>query len=274
MSFFMRLCAVAIVLVAMAQPAEARRGRSAQELIFLSETTEKNDKGETLSVCILAKQGKVLGLINIWKSAQEYVLAVNRCETERYYPVTAEGWTVAKASGAIPADLPDTPELSIGQKLWGAWGPIAIGLLILFAIFKSLRSHKRAKGRRVAFGDMSVAHSRILEVMCQAAYADGSIDESELSTIAGVAKKLLGRDFSNAELRDIVDTCDKKLNEAQFIAFGKGLEPGERIDVLRAAFMVIAADGEIAKKENVFLGKLAAGLGIPPEAVKAILSRQ
>ncbi|MEM7056073.1 MAG: hypothetical protein AAF557_00665 [Pseudomonadota bacterium] len=52
------------------------------------------------------------------------------------------------------------------------------------------------------------------------------------------------------------------------------MQRGDKADVLRVAFMVIAADGEMAKKENTFLGKLVAGLGIPPEAAKAILAGQ
>ena len=265
------LCAGLCLFIA--AEAQAKRGGGwAQELLFLSETQIPGENGQNLSLCILAKQRTIIGFVNLWKSPESYVLASDKCAVEQYIPLEDAAFKAGQAEGVFPAELALPPKLGLKDQIVGAWGLGALLLLIVAAIVKTIGSRRRAAGRKAALGTMTDFQHRVIEVMCQAAFTDGEIASAEVDTIVSVAKNLTGQTYSVDQVRQIIASCDKNISDMKFKSYGKGLNEEEKITLIRAAMMVFAADGQLAKKEHTFLGKLAGGLGLSADKVRAILN--
>ena len=62
----------------------------------------------------------------------------------------------------------------------------------------------------------------------------------------------------------------KSPTDHQFAGFGSGLTPDQKRLVMQAVLMVIGADGDLDKRETAFVQRLAHGLKISGEDVKAL----
>ncbi|MBD3679635.1 MAG: hypothetical protein HUJ27_14715 [Rhodobacteraceae bacterium] len=141
----------ALITITSGSNAEAAKGgiymRTKGELFFVADTQIPSSDGTTLSLCTLAKQRSISGLLNVWVSPKSYALAENRCDTEQYLPLEGAMLPEAIQMGAIPADVPLEPSLSIVQRIKGAWFSLAMGLVLIYGLVQRLRGAGPAPAR-------------------------------------------------------------------------------------------------------------------------------
>jgi len=266
------LIAAAVALSVLPTMAEARRGavRTVEELHFVAETKISNPEGRgTLSLCHLI-EGNYAAIIPLWYESHGYALAANGCDTDAFYPMSAFQVTNAKARGDIPLGTPSEPELSVVQKNVGVGWLSLLGLSFAILMIGSLRTALGGRSRRRQFGRASRVAKAALDAMCQAAIADGQIDGSEVEVIAMAGEKLTGKRFTEDEIISMIRTCaSNRTNGADFASFGRGLTTQNKAIVMRAALMVVVADGALVGREADFIGKLAQGMKISGRQVNA-----
>jgi len=161
------LIAAAVLATISALPAEARRGGGgySEGMLFVAETTEVDDDGSALSLCILEKTNKIM-FFPIYRSAQSYALAQNRCEADNYYSIPADKFQMGQVLGVFPENLPTEPKLSMQQMANGMWGwAIALPLILLGIAGKI--GGRSPKPKLDSFAD------KVVSVMCYVARADG-----------------------------------------------------------------------------------------------------
>ena len=272
MRFLLLPVAACLMAFSLSSPAEARRGGSAaQELLFVAPTKLSDPSGNPLALCHLVKTHGFL-FINLFRTSESYALATDGCLTDSYVPVTAEMLAAAKTAGEIPGDTPDQPALTLQQKIEGHWGLAALAAFILFAVAAGLRRKGRTKDRHALIDAGTPVGTLMLDVMCQAAKADGEVDASEIDLIVSISRSLTGTAFDREKVSKIMDLTEKKSNEAEFRALGKGLAPDQRLLLVKGALMVVAADGKLDGKEKDFVARLAKGLDVSPQAVQKLFA--
>ncbi len=263
---FALLCAAAL-LFTMFSGQDAQAGRAggvwgtAEQMSLVAETDVTDNSGQTLALCHLTKKTHIM-FAGVWRSSIGYVMAPNKCDSDSYYSVNAEQLTLGKVVGTYPADLPDQPSMSIADMISGFWGLAVVAVFLIVAGLKSAVQAKRTAQRHAQMGDVHPAALRAMDAMCHAAKADGSLDPSEVTMMADIAKQMTGETFDEARIRRMFDMAEAKPTEAQFAAFGTGLTSDQKRMVLQATLMIAAADGHMDDDEALFAQKLARGLGI------------
>lgn len=263
----------AFLLTSFATQAEARRGggySTAQELLFVA-PTELGTPDKPLALCHLVETNSVI-FVNFWRSMQGYAIAENGCQTDSYYDFDAEGLKLAQAAGAIDADIPSVPKLSLAEIAGGFWGFGAIGLLLIFAALKAAKAAARKKQRLALMANGSKGAKAILDAMCHAAKADGHVDPSEIATIKSVAEQMTGETFADETVKQMTDLANAGLNDAGYSALIKGCSKEEQLDMMRGVLLVVAADGQFAGKEKEFVGGLAKAMKMAPDIVTSLLA--
>ena len=263
-------CAVATLLSATV--AEARRGRSAttQELHLLAATDMTDNNGASLSLCLLTETESAM-FINYWRSAETYALATNNCATESYYEVSAEQFALGQADGVFPADLPAEPQLTTAQMISGMWGLGALGAIVLFGVLGWLSKQIQASKRRKAVGQVDAFAARAAHVMGMAANADGVMDPGEVQTIQDVLRRITGTTYDLETIRGLIKNSAVMADDKEYVRLGKGMQSDHRELLVKAALMVVAADGDISPQESTFVSRLASGLGFAQPQVDAII---
>ncbi|WP_170762240.1 DUF533 domain-containing protein [Ruegeria lacuscaerulensis] len=271
---FLTLCATALFFTMFfGDEAQARRGGgvwgTAEQMSLIAQTEIEDNAGQKLALCHLTKKTHVI-FAGIWRSSKGYVLAPNGCDSDSYYNLTAEKLELGKALGDFPSDLPEQPVMSTADMLSGFWGLGAIAVLLILAGIKTAGRSARKRQRHAEFGGVPPAALQVMDAMCHAAKADGKLDASEVAIMADIAKQITGATFEEARIRRMFEMAEANPTDAQFIAFGRGLTTDQKRMVLQATLMVVGADGHLDQKESVFVQKLARGLLIHPDEVKAM----
>lgn len=266
--------ATALVFCAsLADPAAARkRGSSAQKMLFVAETKMQGAKQENLALCHLIKDQGIF-FINLFRSSEGYVLAGDNCVAESYYNLPDGNITAAKAAGAIASDVPDTPTLSFQEKLAGHWGWLLVLGFVGFGLVGFMQKRKRSKMRAELLGDINPVAKQMLDAMCHAAKADGSIDASEVAAIAAAASQITGETFSPETVSQIAHLAEADLDKKDFAKFVKGTDAAQKEAIMEGVLQVVAADGQLDGKEQAFVGGLAAASGMNSDKVNEILNR-
>ncbi|WP_394177443.1 DUF533 domain-containing protein [Yoonia maritima] len=270
-AFLLGLLAV-LFMSSAATTAEARRGggSTSEELLFVS-PTDLGSADSPIALCHLVSTTSVI-FVNFWRTVESYALAENGCATDSYFEFDATQLKAAQTAGLVPADIPVTPKLSIGQIAGGFWGFGILAALLIFAVAKMAKARTRRKERRGLMGEGSPASHAILDAMCHAAKADGQIDPSEIATIKSVAEEMTGQAFSPEIVKRMADLAEATPAEADFKRLVKGRSKDEQLDMMRGVLMVVAADGQFAGKEQVFVGGLAKAMRMNGDVVKTLLS--
>ena len=266
------LAVTALAASLSALPAEARRGggSSSQKMLFVADTDIVID-GKPHTLCHLVEDSGVL-FVPLFRTLEGYALAENRCEADSYYAMTAEDIAGAKADGLIPADVPDTPSLSLGQKAQGFWGwGIVVGFLG-FAGAGALKTRQRRKEREGLMGDVPPAALAILDAMCHAAKSDGTIAPEEVTEIARIGEEMTGQSFDPARVRRMADLAEADPSDKDVKRLVKGLAPQEQELLMKAVLTVVASDGTLDGKEQQFVGKIARAMKMAGDKVNAILA--
>lgn len=269
---FLTLCASALIFAMFfGDEAQAKRAGGvwghSEQMSLIAPTDIQDDTGQTLALCHLTKKNHVL-FAGIWRSSIGYVLAPNGCDSDSYYSLSAERLEIGKLTGNFPSELPDQPEMSTADMISGFWGLGAFAILLGAILLKSRARAQRKAQRYAAMGDVQPAALQAMDAMCHAAKADGRLDPSEIAMMADIAKQMTGDVFDEARIRSMFDMTEAKPTDAQFAAFGKGLTAEQKRLVMRAALMIVGADGTLANDENIFVQKLARGLSISVDEVK------
>lgn len=257
-------------LVALPEPAEARRGGSEhQDLLFVAET-KIIEEGVPYSLCLLVNERSAFG-INLFRSVETYALAENKCDTTAYYPMSVEDIAEAKEAGMIDAAIPNEPKLSTSDLITGHIGWLLVAGVLAFAGYGALNARKRRQERQGMMGEASPAAVAILDAMCHAAKADGHIDASEIAAIADAAERMTGESFDPGQVARMAELAEGKPSDKDFKRLVKG-RTGPEFDVMmRGVLMVVAADGRLADSEQQFVGKLAKAMRMSGEQVQTIL---
>ncbi|MCO6383258.1 MAG: TerB family tellurite resistance protein [Vannielia sp.] len=264
----------ALAFTATSHEAEARRGGAvwmdSQQLHFVAPTSMGNGTGGVMALCHLSTKSHLFQ-IGFFRKMESYALSYDNCTSERYVPVEPARMESMIAQGLVPASLPVEPNMQVAQVVSGFAGSAAIGATIaLMGLLKLLR----AAGRRRRRGAMTGANGfaqRVLDVMCHAAKADGVVDPEEVNLIAFASQKLTGTAYSPDQIERLIGMAGTKVSDAEFRAFGEGLNAHQRETLMRGALMVTVSDGTITQSEKGFLARLAATLQISGPEVQGML---
>jgi tellurite resistance protein len=117
-------------------------------------------------------------------------------------------------------------------------------------------------------------HRAIKRVMVEMMLADGTVDEEELVVIRQVYGQLAGRDITDDEVRkEIVEAETRSgdvISSLRQIA-GNLNDKGKEM-VIRAAFMVAAADGQFQDEEKELIGSIGQALEMSSAHLNGVIS--
>lgn len=272
---FLILCASALFFTMFSgEEAQAKRGGgvwgTSEQMSLIAPTDIQDDTQQKLALCHLTRKTHVL-FAGVWRSSIGYVLAPNNCDSDSYYNLTAERLALGKVMGDFPSDLPDQPVMSSNDIFSGFWGLGAIVILLAIAGIKAAGRSARKSKRHAEIGSLPPAALQVMDAMCHAAKADGKLDDAEVAMMADIAKQITGTTFDKARIRRMFEMAEAKPTDAQFAAFSRGLTADQRRMVLQATLMVVGSDGHMDQSERAFVQKLAQGLSINIDEVKAML---
>ncbi|AXX98778.1 tellurite resistance TerB family protein [Profundibacter amoris] len=240
-------------------------------LDLVAQTGLEGPDGKPLSLCHYSSKYHVF-YVGFWMKSHGYALAANGCDGDTYYDISKADFKDAQNSGLIPADLPAKPKMTLNQIASGFGGLALVGLVILFLLTKTVGSARRKSARKSQMGQMAAVATQIVDAMCHAAISDGELDDSEVATIAGITKQMIGEELDEDRIRLIISKASAKPTDNEFKAFGAGLGPVEKELVLKAVFAVIAADGQIVDSEHEFFIKTTQALAVDADTVRRIVA--
>lgn len=273
MRFLILFATAAMFSLFFGDEAQARRGGgvwgTSEQMSLIANTQITDDTGQQLSLCHLTKKTHII-FAGVWRSSLGYVMAPNKCDAESYYPLNAERLALGKVLGDFPEDLPEQPRLSTDDVISGFWGLGVIVLLVGLAGVKWAKQSARAKERLAGMNGTAPAAVQAMDAMCHAAKADGKLDNTEIVLMADIAQQMTGEVFDEQRIRRMYELAEAKPTDQQFTRFGKGLSPDQKRLVMQAVLMVVGADGDLDKRETVFVQKLAHGLKLSSEEVKSL----
>jgi tellurite resistance protein len=117
-------------------------------------------------------------------------------------------------------------------------------------------------------------HKAIRRVMVMMMLADGSVEEEEITTIRSVYAEIARRDLSEAEVKIEIDEVLKfGLTITDYVGRLVGnLNDSGKESVIRAAFLVAAADGSFADEERALLAEIGDALQLTPAHLRGLLA--
>jgi len=116
-------------------------------------------------------------------------------------------------------------------------------------------------------------HHAVKQVMIGLMLADGHMDDEEVGRITDIYERLTGSGISAAQVRSEAEQTDP--DPERVIARMKEMAPrlndhGKEM-VIRAAFLVAAADGEFQEEEMRFIGSIGEAMEMTPAHVNGVL---
>jgi tellurite resistance protein len=118
-------------------------------------------------------------------------------------------------------------------------------------------------------------HTAVKRVMVLMMLADGKIDDEEVETIRLVYGKLAKGDLSKEDVSREVDVSKadgRGLREYLASVVGSLNDAGKEI-VVKAAYFVAAADGNVSTEETNLLAELAGALEMSPAHFKTVMEK-
>jgi tellurite resistance protein len=116
-------------------------------------------------------------------------------------------------------------------------------------------------------------HTAVKRVMVLMMLADGRIDDEEVETIRIIYGKLAKRDLSKEDVtQEIAASKSDGRGLRQYLAsvVGSLNDSGKEV-VVKAAYFVASADGNVSTEETNLLGELAAALEMSPAHFKTVI---
>lgn len=273
MRFILALSLAALLQFLPTSNAEARGlvlYGSQDSLHFVEQTRIPSDNGGTFALCRYTTKYHLFW-IGFFRHVNEYGLSDQACNSDYFFGFSSSEFIEAQTSGLISPDLPVQPKLSIGEILTGFAGSILLGLVILFVAYGSIVKSRREKARMEAMGGIARPTQMVIDAMAHMARADGHVDDTEVATIAKIARDLTEDEFDDSLVRTIVDLAETNLVEGDFVRFGAALTTDQRRVVLKSVYLIAISDGNFAADEQKFVGMLMNDLEIDAEVMDAII---
>jgi uncharacterized tellurite resistance protein B-like protein len=119
--------------------------------------------------------------------------------------------------------------------------------------------------------EFQIAARRTMVLMC---LADGVIDDQEVTMIRETYGKLADAEITEADVRQEIDVATKDGRSVEDYLGGivGTLNDSAKEAIVRAAFMVAAADGQFDEKEKQLLGEIGGALQMSPAHLRGVLS--
>lgn len=116
-------------------------------------------------------------------------------------------------------------------------------------------------------------HAAIRRLLAAMATAYGPPDDRELSTARSVYRQVAGADLSAAELSAEVDRARRDGGDPcpALASLAGALDDQGREALIRAAWVVATADGELRVEERALLGRVAEALGMSRAHLRGVL---
>jgi len=111
--------------------------------------------------------------------------------------------------------------------------------------------------------------------MASEAKSDGDLDVSELSSIAGLYKRITGETIEASEISTLVsENAQSNFDLVRHLqTIRSELRPKDKRQIVEAAYRVAVADGDIQEDEEKTLGFVAMALGLSEQEFRD-LSRE
>jgi len=115
----------------------------------------------------------------------------------------------------------------------------------------------------------------MLRAMISMAAADGDVADVESATISAIFEKVSGESVNTAEIQQAAHgiTGDSKALAKDLSAASDQVDKKGKEAILRAAYLVLRADGVVASQERKKLADIAKGLKMPEIHVNVILEQ-
>jgi tellurite resistance protein len=123
-------------------------------------------------------------------------------------------------------------------------------------------------------GDIRQELRVLLQSMIVVAAADGHLDDSEAKLIRDVYRRLVGSDLDGRELANAVAELQgdgSRGFDALLAATGREMSEAAKQRVLKAACLIMVADGRISAAETERLAEFAAILEYPEDEFAAVV---
>jgi len=266
------LIASIFVFSMLASGADARRGGgygTNENLSFVASTSEFNN-GSPLSLCHLTKTVHVM-FLNFYRSVEGYGLAENGCDTESFFQLDDEDIRQLRQAGSIPKTVPDLPKLGTADLVKGFWGWLVVIAGVGALVLAQVKRKQRKAQREQLMGQVDPRQRAIIDLICHAAKADGTIDKNEVVAIQNIAKTNLNIVLDFARVEQIATLAEENLSDNGLKALLKNIDVNAYADVMRAVLAVVAADGVLAGKEQQLVGKIATEMRISGEQIRMML---
>lgn len=113
-----------------------------------------------------------------------------------------------------------------------------------------------------------------LEILARMALADNVVEPEEIEEILSVVNSICAREYNRDDVLRAIDAAKGNPEDALAIAtrVGHTLNDAGKETVLRAVFLVAAADGDFAKEEQEMLLEIGAGLGLRPAHIRGLIA--
>ncbi len=114
----------------------------------------------------------------------------------------------------------------------------------------------------------------VRRIMTQMLLADGRVDEKEVCAVRRIFKQITDGDITEADVYDDIRRIGEEgaTIEEYLISLAGSLNTAGKELVLRAAFLVAAADGEFQQEERDLLNRLAKALGMSQRQSGGVLA--
>jgi tellurite resistance protein len=130
---------------------------------------------------------------------------------------------------------------------------------------------QQGKERDVAEQAANLRADLILKAMIAVGAADDALDEKEIGLIQQIYDDQSGRSIAADEITRAAETNARSSILAELSAAAPNLDRETKEEIIRAAYLVLLADGRIAGEERKKLQDIAAALRVPEIHFGAIL---
>ena len=117
-------------------------------------------------------------------------------------------------------------------------------------------------------------HRAIKRVMVEMMLADGVVDAEEVAVIKDIYKQLAGTEISEDDVRAEIVEAETRTGDvtAALAEMAGNLNDSGKEMVVKAAFMVAAADGEFQEEEKKLIGSIGESLEMSPAHMNGVIS--
>ena len=154
----------------------------------------------------------------------------------------------------------------------GSYGLFVFLALGLYFLNRYQKQKLKDKELQQSLDQADPAGLKALGAMTYIAGVDGKIDATEIAPIHRICRENLGDIFDTDLITQVCNDAAANVTPEHFKDYAPDLTPEQHLKILKSAFQVASADGEISDKERDFLEMLSADMGISTEAFNTLLA--